>query len=115
MLGGSQLSELQHALVLNSGFQMAHHAGALEAERERLEDSSFRFIDVQNTELSNTTRNVALLDPENVLKRGYSLTLLNGKTVSRAQDAQPGDQLLTHTSEGSILSEVQSINPEDHV
>ena len=115
MLGGSQLSELQHALVLNSGFQMAHHAGALEAERERLEDSSSRFIDMQNTELLNTTRNVALLDPENVLKRGYSLTLLNGKTVSRAQDAQPGDQLLTHTSEGSILSEVQSINPEDHV
>ena len=38
--------------------------------------------------------------PENLLKRGYSITLKNGKAVIDASVLQPGDELTTRFAKG---------------
>jgi len=50
---------------------------------------------------------VASLDPQLLLKRGYSITLLNGKAVRNAAALQPGDEIETRLSEGTIKSVVK--------
>jgi exodeoxyribonuclease VII large subunit len=46
------------------------------------------------------------LHPENVLRRGFSLTMKNGKAVLAAADVLPGDVLETRVREGLVVSKV---------
>ncbi len=50
-----------------------------------------------------------LLSPENVLKRGYSITLKDGKAVTRARDLQAGDRIVTLLYDGQTASTVDSL------
>ncbi len=47
------------------------------------------------------------LDPQLLLKRGYSITLLNGKAVRNAQELKSGDELETRVEQGIIKSIVK--------
>lgn len=47
---------------------------------------------------------VRLLDPRNVLKRGFSITLVNGKAVTDEQEVQAGEELKTILYNGTITS-----------
>ena len=49
----------------------------------------------------NTLKHVS---PEAILKRGYSITLANGRVVKKASDVGPGVELRTLLSEGEIVS-----------
>lgn len=57
-------------------------------------------------EVENLERNVDSLDPKNVLKRGYSITLLNGKSLKDLSEVKVGDSLHTLIFEGEIKSTV---------
>lgn len=61
------------------------------------------------TRLDATERTLDALSPQQVLKRGYSMTLLKkgGKLVRSAMDARPGDAIITRLADGSIESIVQ--------
>ena len=52
------------------------------------------------------------LDPALLLKRGYSITLHNGKAVRSPQQLQSGDEIETHLATGSIRSVVTISPPE---
>jgi exodeoxyribonuclease VII large subunit len=57
-------------------------------------------------DLQNLGKVVALLSPEKVLKRGYSITTVQGRLVSNADDVNPGDLIMTTLSDGTIHSQV---------
>jgi len=50
-----------------------------------------------------------LLGPEQVLSRGYSITMdaASGKIIRRAKDAQRGQGLRTRVKEGEIRSVIE--------
>jgi exodeoxyribonuclease VII large subunit len=48
------------------------------------------------------------MSPANVLKRGYSITLLNGKSVTNISQINNGDILNTIVHKGNIVSIVNS-------
>jgi len=48
-----------------------------------------------------------LVDPQNILKRGYSLTMMNGKIVKSVQQIKAGDLLETRLSDGIVESKVE--------
>lgn len=58
--------------------------------------------------LENMERNIANLSPENVLRRGYSITRVNGKAVKNASELREGDELKTALLEGEVTSIVRS-------
>jgi exodeoxyribonuclease VII large subunit len=49
------------------------------------------------------------MDPSNVLKRGYSLTLINGKALKSYEQVKESDLIETLLADGSVTSKVQSV------
>ena len=47
---------------------------------------------------------VRLLDPRNVLKRGFSITLVNGKAVTDESEVNSGEAITTLLYNGTIKS-----------
>lgn len=61
-------------------------------------------------ELNNIEKNVSNMSPLNVLKRGYSITLIGGKPVKSIAQVKSGDTLNTTVFDGDIISVVNSTN-----
>jgi len=52
---------------------------------------------------------VSDLDPVNILKRGYSITLHNGKVIKSVEGLNQGDTITTRLYLGEIISSVESV------
>ncbi|HEV3225109.1 MAG TPA: exodeoxyribonuclease VII large subunit [Puia sp.] len=74
---------------------------------------TLHFLKNKNSDLENMRKNIHNMSPENVLKRGYSITLLNGKSVKNAEASKKGDILHTTVFQGSIRSIVESSEKPD--
>ena len=61
----------------------------------------------EKTELSNLSAKIDILSPQNVLKRGYSITRANGKAVVNAADLEPGLLLETQYYSGKSFSRTE--------
>ena len=68
---------------------------------------SLRFIKNEGQRLRSGEGNIKLLDPRNVLKRGYSITYNNGNAVRAASDVKAGDSLRTVFYKGEVISRVE--------
>ena len=75
---------------------------------EKLKQSYGNLLNIRNKEINNIEKFVSVLNPENVLKRGYSITLLNGNVLKSNKDVKKGDTLNTILVDGSIISNVIS-------
>ncbi|MEO5582317.1 MAG: exodeoxyribonuclease VII large subunit [Saprospiraceae bacterium] len=58
-------------------------------------------------DLLNALQIITILDPLQLLKRGYSMTTKNGKLVHSIQDVIEGDLIETRISDGMITSKIQ--------
>ena len=67
-----------------------------------------RQLDQTTLRLKNVEKNIYNLSPQNVLKRGYSITQLNGKSVRSSNQVKEGDSLTTMLFKGSVSSTVKS-------
>ncbi len=70
----------------------------------------FRSIETIKTEKKNLNliqEKLRLIDPQNILKRGYSLTMLNGKILKSVQLVKEGDLIETRLSDGTVESMVE--------
>ena len=54
--------------------------------------------------VSGLENSVRLLDPRNVLKRGFSITLVNGKAITDESEVKTGEELTTLLYNGTIKS-----------
>src|SRR5690606_16093184 len=64
------------------------------------------FIRQEKTSLENVVKTVSNMHPQNVLKRGYSITRLNGKALSAATQVSASDIVETTLADGTIISQV---------
>lgn len=81
-------------------------------EEHRL-DLSLRITGALQTRLQREKHRLELFEqrvsaasPDILLKRGYSITLKNGKAVMDASDLKEGDEIVTRLSKGEIRSKV---------
>ena len=51
-------------------------------------------------------KTVSVMDPIHILRRGYTITTLNGRAVKTADEVSAGDTLQTYTAAGEITSTV---------
>jgi exodeoxyribonuclease VII large subunit len=56
---------------------------------------------------------IRLLDPINVLQRGYSITYLREKAIKDSSELQTGDTIRTKVYKGSVNSKVEAIDVEE--
>ena len=72
-----------------------------------------RSLEKDQDELENFRKAVRYLHPDQVLKRGYSITRMNGRSIKHSGDVQPGDQLETLLFQGKVKSTVNKKNDKD--
>ena len=71
-----------------------------------------RVLDQIRTEKKNLIsiqEKLRLVDPMNVLKRGYSLTMVNGKIVKSVNQINVGDRIETKLNDGIVESNVENV------
>ncbi len=104
-----------HHLELDRALTTAHFAAReqiQEATRflgfmeEKIPASAYQILRDQHRTLDTLEAIYQNLHPENVLSRGYSITLKNGKAIRSTAVLKQGDELETRLQEGSVKSRV---------
>lgn len=60
--------------------------------------------------LQHMERIISITDPKNTLRKGYSITYVNGKPVRNLSEIKLGDHVQTVLASGSFESEIQTIH-----
>lgn len=92
--------------VQGGHLRMGKEMNRLALIKDRLTMSVQQRLGQETQKIDFMERSIALSHPDNILRRGYSITRVNGKAVSLA-DVKVGDILETQTAEGIIRSKVQ--------
>jgi exodeoxyribonuclease VII large subunit len=61
----------------------------------------------QKNEMQLFNEKIKLLDPINVLKKGFSITMKDGKIITKASQLKKGDTFMTKFAEGNVESRVE--------
>jgi exodeoxyribonuclease VII large subunit len=103
------LSAMKAAIGKSSRNLLVDDGKKIHLAAQRFSDRSLLFIRDRKNELINFEKNIGNMSPENVLKRGYSITRLDGKAVRSVGQVNKGDQLKTVVFDGQIDSTVESV------
>lgn len=61
----------------------------------------------EKNRLDTTEKHLALISPDNILKKGYTLTMKDGKVVKLSRDLKAGDSITTVFPDGRIESVIK--------
>jgi exodeoxyribonuclease VII large subunit len=88
------LFQQQHSLLQNSLRELPIHGKMVVREA--------------TNKLGQLEQSIRLMDPINVLNRGYSITTFNGKSIGENNDVTTGDEIVTRTAKFELVSTVKS-------
>jgi exodeoxyribonuclease VII large subunit len=100
----SNLSTLIPTLALRRVTDARHRIEMLEA---RLPIAIDRHLTTQRHRLENFSLQLRSHDPQLLLERGYSITLLNGHAIHDPAQLRPGDEIETRIEKGTFKSIVK--------
>ncbi len=86
--------------------QLSLNGTAITRKKEILASTSKNWLSIINNQLAGFNNSLKILDPENVLKRGYTITSMNGKILKKSNQLKKDDVLDTKFSDGSASSKV---------
>jgi exodeoxyribonuclease VII large subunit len=86
--------------------QLSLNGTAIIRKKEILVSSSKNRLSIINNLLTGFNNSLKILNPENVLKRGYTITSMNGKILKKSKQLKKDDVLDTKFSDGSASSKV---------
>jgi len=75
-----------------------------------IKTTSFNHLKQSGLSIDTLSNNLLILSPENVLRRGYTLTSLKGHIVKNSEILKDGDIIDTQFSDGSVKSIVSNKN-----
>jgi exodeoxyribonuclease VII large subunit len=78
----------------------------IEISRQKLPAFTFNSLTNHKTRLTVLENTLNILEPENVLKRGYTITSFNGKIVKNSVQLKNGDIIDTRFTDGTVISKV---------
>lgn len=87
----------------------ARRLSALENMQSRLQHNTTFSLREKARFLELTGQFIKLASPEYILKRGYSLTVKDGKIIKQASGVESGDELITRFMDGEVKSTVTGI------
>lgn len=82
-------------------------------QRKNLASSVQHLTENQKNNLHLFKKTLALIDPKNILKMGYSITLKNGKLISAKNPIKEGDLIETTTFDYILQSELKKITKNE--
>jgi exodeoxyribonuclease VII large subunit len=98
---------------LNFGFrkQVLKNRNLLKQFEQLIKIKALELVRSEKKNLNLIKEKLRLVDPQNIIKRGYSLTMLNGKIVKSVNQVKEGDLLETRLSDGTLESKVNKMIP----
>ena len=112
----SILSLNNNSMIKLSGQSRFSIQRRLSIEEHKLEKSAKSIASISSNLLINQTQKLSfveqkieLVKPENLLKRGYSYNVINGKIVTDIDSVKVGDSMITKTYDGELESEIIKI------
>lgn len=106
----AQKQRLQHAvkiLPLYVTTLTSRQGSKLENISTRVNSAIRNMLERQSHRIAMLQQRTEALDPEKLLRRGYSITTINGKTVTDSKQLRVGDTVLTRFAEGTASSVVE--------
>ncbi|WP_282038007.1 exodeoxyribonuclease VII large subunit [Saccharicrinis aurantiacus] len=82
------------------------HRLKLQQVKPRLNTRVHHFINQEKSNLNIFNKTNELLNPTNILRKGYSISYANGKVIKNKQDVKEGDTITTHLFADKIESKV---------
>lgn len=79
----------------------------IEQLQQALQFTSNKHLYQLRSQLEMWQKTIELHSPERIYRMGYSLTTVDGKVVKSIHDVKAGQQLQTHTADGTITSVVE--------
>lgn len=126
------LDRLQEQLYAGASRHIDYRKQQLESAAQALNWACSRILSSRRSDLASAEQNVALLsrllfknrwneldhyarliqmsDPKQLLKRGFSITKINGKAVTTSKCLQAGQQIETQLFEGTVYSTINTID-----
>lgn len=104
-----QRREIKHnstVIIKDSNNFIMHKQVQLSQAESAVKYSAPRNIKQEKIGLQHIEEKIRVMHPENILKRGFSITTFNGKTVQQIENLKSGDVLQTKIYAGIITSEV---------
>lgn len=80
---------------------------------QRLQRELASLLERKREQLAQLQKRNELVDPMNILKRGYSITLQEGRSIASVRDIKPESLLETRLYKGTIISEVKHTSEKD--
>ncbi|MDR1516830.1 MAG: exodeoxyribonuclease VII large subunit [Dysgonamonadaceae bacterium] len=108
----SKLVLLSKDTVHHSEKQVHNGLSQIEWTQKRISHAFTMRLEKERSFVRERENSLRLVSPENIIKRGYSLTLKNGRIVKSARELARGDKIETRLSEGKIVSEVRDVDEE---
>lgn len=102
------IQELNFRWKMSAKQTLQRSAYQLERYTDLLQHKPLAILKKQQSELDHTRHLVEAYDPINLLKKGYSITRLNGKALKN-QKVKAGDEIETQTASKTIISTIHKI------
>lgn len=88
--------------------------GQLSEATASLSQHSLKFTDLSSQKLEQLERHIRLLDPQHVLRRGYSITRFQGRSVTAENPVSESDQVEIETLDFTLVSKVEKVIPHNN-
>ncbi|HBO83651.1 MAG TPA: exodeoxyribonuclease VII large subunit [Deltaproteobacteria bacterium] len=109
---GNKLEMSMHKLIHAVTQAIDSNRSKIIISFNKMQSALKSFIQTQNSRVKNIEQAIELLNPVNVLKRGYSITLRGGRVTKDISGIRTGDILQTKIYKGTITSKVEGLNEE---
>lgn len=102
-----RLERLTERIPMTTKMYLQRGNFKIETVWQRLETALQHKMIKETHRLSLLEHRVMAASPEHLLKKGYSITMLNGKAVTDASTLKKGDRIVTMLHRGKIESEIK--------
>jgi len=102
-----------HALIHGTTQSLNSSHNRLEFAMSRLAGGLNILFQQQENRIKHCGQAIRLLDPVNVLRRGYSITYFKDKALKDSADLQQGDIIRTKVYKGTVRSKVEALHAEE--
>ena len=106
-LSDNKLITLQHRIGLKTADFIAKNRTLLDRREEQIKVLAPNLLKTKQSQLDILQTKLQLLDPQQLLKKGYSFTTHNGKLVSSTTQLASGDIITTTFADGTVDSVVK--------
>lgn len=104
-----RIERLSQAVVKNAQLQVQRHREKMSQLVQNLAWVKNQFFKIKLTELSHLEQKIELLNPIHILKRGFTITTVDGILLKNAKDLTAGQVISTQTDEALINATITSI------